>query len=945
MGVSFALDAVCCVILAMAIYFCAGRQPGREKKINLACMLTSLAYCLFKLIQHTFHYFILPDLLKYNEFICNFILGLLFIFYFHYILCVTKQKINRKLVIAWMCLFSLAEIFVLTDEYHHLFYKKIEVIKHESGYLTLHEEYGIGGYLFVLLLIFDAAIVLGIAIQYYRKMKTSNDKGKRMRVRTLLEVSCIPLFIAILFFWDNLSIYDPSCIGMGATGVLLTCALSKYKYMEVIQDAREQIVQNMNVGVMIFDENYSFLQANDFMWKRLPNMAEFSSYLNANEEFQEIVRGERNKLEWEDHIYDCYRNEVRSQSDVLKGYAITVYDITEIENYAKEQEKLKDKAEKASEQKTKFLANVTHEIRTPLNTILGMSEIALRKNTAKDLAGPLKSIYQEGKGVLEQIDTLLDISRIESGEIQLSHEKYEMEELLYEISNMVYNRIDEKELEYHVEVMHGFPKAFYGDRMRVKEIFQNLLGNAIKYTQYGKIVLSLEGEEGTDSRYKITLKVKDTGVGMNEHDKENIFKRFKRSANPKNDGIFGVGIGLDITMNLVQMMGGTIQVQSRLDEGSVFIATFYQEIADSDSLWINDITREQAMNYIGNLDFMSDIHVEFPGAHVLLVDDMMSNLVVEQSLMNLYHVEPEMALSGAEAIQKALNYNYDLIFMDHLMPEMDGIETLQNIRQIEKCKEIPIIAVTANATVYTKDFYWEKGFDGCLTKPLKTEDLLKVLKKYLPAKIRNKETQETEEDIPIKELLPEIDCVIGIRNIGGNLESYNELLGVYYHEMAQILEILPELAHENLAQFKVKVHGVKGSSKNIGAMEFAERALLMEERAKAGKQQEILEDLDGFLKEMDAVMTRVNTYLKEVGDNMERDGDFLPELELSSAYKILSALEDFDMDVVEEEMKELYRNRYTDDTEEILSELKRYVEDLDYKHAIEVLEEYLKKIG
>ena len=231
--------------------------------------------------------------------------------------------------------------------------------------------------------------------------------------------------------------------------------------------------------------------------------------------------------------------------------------------------------------------------------------------------------------------------------------------------------------------------------------------------------------------------------------------------------------------------------------------------------------------------------MEFTGAHVLLVDDMMSNLKVEQSLMNLYSIEPEMALSGAEAIQKASNYEYDLIFMDHLMPEMDGVETLQNIRQIEKCKDIPIVAITANATVYTTDFYHENGFDGCLTKPLQTEDLLKVLKKYLSAKIRNKETEETEEELPIKELLPEIDCVVGIRNIGGNLESYNELLGVYYHEMAQILEILPDLAQEDLMQFKVKVHGIKGSSRNVGATEFADKALLMEERAKAKKRKSL----------------------------------------------------------------------------------------------------------
>ena len=662
-----------------------------------------------------------------------------------------------------------------------------------------------------------------------------------------------------------------------------------------------------------------------------------------SEELRSLLDGKKNKIEWKGRIYSCLRNEVYSQSHVMIGYALTLYDITDMENNARELKSMKEKAERASEQKTKFLANVTHEIRTPLNTILGMSEIALRNNAAKDLEAPLKNIYHEGKNVIEMIDTLLDVSRIESGEIKLITAKYDMEEIIYDISNMVYMKIDEKELEYRVEIEPNFPRSFYGDRMRVKEIFQNLLGNAIKYTECGRVTLNLGGEKEEDGRYKVVLTVTDTGVGMSENDKENIFQRFKRSSNPKTENVFGVGLGMDITMNLVKLMGGTIQVQSRLNEGSSFKATFYQEIADSEPLWLKEMTRENAVNHVGNDSFMDEIHVVFPGAHVLVVDDMSSNLKVEQGLLQLYGIEPEMALSGKETLELVQSRHYDLIFMDHLMPEMDGVETLEKIRELEK--EVPVIAVTANATVYTKAFYEENGFDGCLTKPLQTDELLNVLKKYLSSRIQNKETEELEENLPIKNLMPEIDCVAGIKNIGGNLDSYNELLEVYYREMAQILETLPDLAQESLEQFKIKVHGIKGSSRNVGAKELSERALQLEEWAKEGKQKEVLDALDDFLKEMDAVMTRVDTYLKDTVKTVERDGDFLPELELTSVYKILQALSEFDMDIVEDEMKELYRNRYADDTETVLEELKRYIEELDYKHATELLEDYLKKIG
>lgn len=217
-------------------------------------------------------------------------------------------------------------------------------------------------------------------------------------------------------------------------------------------------------------------------------------------------------------------------------------------------------------------------------------------------------------------------------------------------------------------------------------------------------------------------------------------------------------------------------------------------------------------------------------------------------------------------------------------------------------------------------------------------------KKFTMYKIQQKETEEQEEILPIKSLMPEIDCTIGIRNIGGNIEKYHEILQVYYREMSQMLEVLQDYANEDLEQFRISVHGIKGSSRNIGAEDLADEALQLEELAKEGKQAEILAKLEEFLNTLDEVMTRVDTYLKDASEQVERDGDFLPELELSSVYQILKALAEFDMDEAEECLKELYKNRYAEDVEEVLEELKRYIEDLDYKHATSLLEDYLKKI-
>lgn len=937
------INIVCMMILIMTIYFVAGKRESREKKLIVASMMTSLAYCVVDSLRVQMPFKVAPNGVVILEILSVLLMGALFIFYFQYMLCVTGYRVRRSIIAAFMSVYALGMAFLLTSSYHHFFYKKLQVVEKPGDEMLLRVELGVGFYLFYFLMVVTAVLIICMAYWYYKKAGKINEEERGKRAKILFCVSFIPVFIIVPYFLDFRLKSSLTCVGMGVTGIFLTYALNRYNYMNIIQSARDMVVENMNLGLLIFDKEYQVLEVNQFMRERFYDVWKIPGIAYKSAELKSLLDGEKDKLEWKGRIYSCLRNEVYSQSHVMIGYALTLYDITDMENNARELRIMKEKAERASEQKTKFLANVTHEIRTPLNTILGMSEIALRNNVAKDLEAPLKNIYHEGKNVIEMIDTLLDVSRIESGEIKLTTAKYDMEEIIYDISNMVYMKIDEKDLEYKVEIEPNFPRSFYGDRMRVKEIFQNLLGNAIKYTECGRVTLNLGGEKEEDGRYKIVLTVTDTGVGMSENDKENIFQRFKRSSNPKTENVFGVGLGLDITMNLVKLMGGTIQVQSCLNEGSSFRATFYQEIADSEPLWIKKMTKENAVNHVGNDSFMDEIHVVFPGAHVLVVDDMSSNLKVEQGLLQLYGIEPEMALSGKEALELVQSRHYDLIFMDHLMPEMDGVETLEKIRELEK--EVPVIAVTANATVYTKAFYEENGFDGCLTKPLQTDELLNVLKKYLSSRIQNKEIEELEENLPIKNLMPKIDCVAGIKNIGGNLDSYNELLKVYYREMAQILETLPDLAQESLEQFKIKVHGVKGSSRNVGAKELSERALQLEEWAKEGKQKEVLDALDDFLKEMDAVMTRVDTYLKDTVETVERDGDFLPELELTSVYKILQALSEFDMDIVEDEMKELYRNRYTDDTEVVLEELKRYIEELDYKHATELLKDYLKKIG
>ena len=944
MGMPLVINTICIVIILMAIYCLAGRKESRGRHINMASMLVSLIYCFLVTVGELLCMDYVPQLLIIDRMVSDFVFGILFIFYYHYIIYVTGFRIDRKITIGFMSAYAFFLLLLLTDSSHHWFYRKLDVRTGENGYFKFQIQHGIGFYLFYAVLLLTSFFCFYLAWKYHQNTKDNIGQMRKKRAHILLKVSVLPLMIAILYLFEGKSIYSPVCIGIGLSALLLIHALNHFNYMEVIQNAKALVADNMDLGLLIFDTEEHFLEANQFMEKHFPEVWETPDFVKECEEFHDVMTGKRSKILWKGRNYNCQKSEVRTQSGVLIGYALAVYDITDLEEYSHQLEILKEEAEKANAQKTKFLTNVTHEIRTPMNTILGMSEIAIRKNTAKDLEGPLKTIYREGEGVLEMVNSLLDVSKLESGTVELSHEKYEMETLLYEVSNMVYMNMHNQDLDYRIEIEEGFPSAFFGDRMRVKEIFQNLLGNAIKYTESGTITLSLGGER-EENRYKIRLSVQDTGVGMDETDAEQIFQRFKRTKNARTEKVFGAGLGLNITMSLVKMMGGNITVQSRLNEGTTFLAYFYQEIADSEALFIKNMTRERAVAYMESNGFLEKIQVCFPGAHILLVDDMESNLRVEQGLMQLYGIEPEMVNSGRKALELVKKRKYDIIFLDHMMPQMDGIETLQRMRELENGKDTPIVAITANAVAFTTDFYEKSGFDDSLTKPLHTTELLEVLKRFIPDKIQQKETEEQEEILPIKSLMPEIDCTIGIRNIGGNIEKYHEILQVYYREMSQMLEVLQDYANEDLEQFRISVHGIKGSSRNIGAEDLADEALQLEELAKEGKQEEILEKLEEFLNTLDEVMTRVDTYLKDASEQVERDGDFLPELELSSVYQILKALAEFDMDEAEECLKELYKNRYAEDVEEVLEELKRYIEDLDYKHATSLLEDYLKKIG
>ena len=429
----------------------------------------------------------------------------------------------------------------------------------------------------------------------------------------------------------------------------------------------------------------------------------------------------------------------------LINYHISVLKLLDA---AEELRKAKEEAERANRGKSDFLSNMSHEIRTPINAVLGMNEMILRESLSSgnhlptdekeirkkfaDIAKYSGNIGSAGNNLLYLINDILDFSKIESGKMQLVESDYMFSSVLNDVSNMIYFKAKDKGLTFEVDVDNNIPDGLHGDEVRVRQIITNILNNAVKYTKEGSIHLRVKGEENTHlsaNVFNLMIIVSDTGIGIREEDIGKLFNKFERMDLDHNSTIEGTGLGLAITKNLLEMMGGNIEVHSVYGEGSVFTIFLPQIIVSKEP--VGDFRRK----FDESIEAMEEYEESFraPDAHVLIVDDTRMNLMVVQGLLKDTELKIDTALSGTEAIELAYKNTYDLVLMDQRMPGMGGTETMKHIK--EECpayRNIPFICLTADAISGAKERYLAEGFNNYLTKPIDYRALEKMLIKHLP---------------------------------------------------------------------------------------------------------------------------------------------------------------------------------------------------------------------
>ncbi|MBR4515050.1 MAG: response regulator [Lachnospiraceae bacterium] len=521
----------------------------------------------------------------------------------------------------------------------------------------------------------------------------------------------------------------------------------------------------------------------------------------------------------------------------------------------------KKEAEEANQAKSKFLASMSHEIRTPINAILGMDELILRDDINSSVREYATDIRQASNALLDLVNDILDLSKIEAGKMEIINDPYDTAELLTSVATMHKVRAMKAGLDFNLEVSSGIPSVMYGDEAKLRQILVNLLSNAVKYTEKGSVSFTVELLSKTDDSVRIKYKVSDTGIGIKPKDTENLGEAYRRFDENAHKDIQGTGLGLSITTELLELMDSKLYVESVYGSGSTFSFDLVQKFEGTDVLGTNwekshkEKLKDDSEEYIS----MFTAHK----AHILIVDDNDMNLMVAAGLLKPTLMKTDTALSGEECLEKLKEKRYDLILLDHMMPEMDGIETLQKMREMGI--NTTAIVLTANATPGIRSMYIEKGFADYISKPVTGRTLEETIIKYLPASLIDKErpvvskppvsetatvkaqndnvtnnnTEKPKEAGNMSNSIIEkirdredVNIADGL-SYCGNEEGYEMALEIYRDGIDKKSAEIEKFYNEgNMKNFTVKAHALKSSSRTIGLHVLSEKARLLEEAGK-----------------------------------------------------------------------------------------------------------------
>lgn len=607
----------------------------------------------------------------------------------------------------------------------------------------------------------------------------------------------------------------------------------------------------------------------------------------------------------------------------------------------------KEEAEHMANVKSAFLANMSHEIRTPINAVLGMNELILREANQKDVLDYAYNIELAGKALLSIVNDILDISKIESGKTELVSGEYNVATSIYNFIEMSRARAEKKGILLKVDIAENLPSKMYGDEMRLKQIYTNILNNAIKYTEKGEITLTLTGEEIGDDKIFTKATISDTGIGIREEDLDKIFDAFQRVDEEKNQKIEGTGLGMSITKQLVELMGGKIYVESEYGKGSTFHVELVQGIVDRTPIGRID----QAVEQNREIEKHKRAVLLAPEAKLLVVDDNQMNLNVMKGLLKRTEMQVDLVLSGKEALEAVTKTSYDVILMDHMMPEMDGVEALHRLRKLKENQnpQAKVIVLTANAAIGSREEYLKMGFDDYLSKPIEAMNLENMIKKYLPKELVHEieevveETQNLEEIEFLEEKLRPFGIHLkqGLIYVEGELEQYVDMVKLFLRQSEARKEKMRGFLKEgNTEEYTIEVHALKSNGKMIGSRKMSELAYEMEIQGRNGKLEYLRQNqakLEEGWEELEQGLRilmeeQQKTVMEETVETMT------PEEVQVRVERLRNAIEEMDVEVAQEELETLLCGEMEQSQKERFMQVRNCLEEFSYQEALEILE-------
>ncbi len=936
------------------------KKSDKEQKFMITSFICTMIYCCGIYLEYTAP--VLPVAVvavKIQYFSACYLPLFIVIFSFHH----CRVTLPKAIIFILTLMETLVLICVWNCENNNAFYTSL-TLEDKDGFSYLAATHGpiwflyIGSYIIILLLI--------ISVTIYRISRT--PKGFRINYYIICTSSLLPAIAYVLFKTNNTNHCDPTSLVYLVVCLMLYFSIYRLQFFGLIDLARENVIDNMQEAFIVVDENFNLLDCNTAAKKLFPELRKLLNQGNiecipllvdifSDDTFTEF---ELNGRYYEKHITPL-GNTLLS----LNGSCAIVVDVTQTHQYVDELINANSDALAANETKSRYLANVSHEIRTPMNAIVGFSELILHQNPPEQVYEYAKDINDAAHSLLSVINDILDLSKIEAGKLKLTTGNYTTTELLGNVISIINLQATNKKLDFKININPNLPKELFGDIVHLRQILINILANAVKYTEEGYI--SLEVTFGASPTLSDTIdmiiRISDTGIGISPSHIPTLFDEFTRVENKQITE--GSGLGLAICKNLVDLMGGTIEVDSTLGKGSTFTVTIPQKVISMDAIEADALTTLTQSKH--ETSHKSTFHQDdgkcqsfwAPNASILVVDDSNVNLKLVTSILEEYQIKADTTTSGRNAVDLVGNKDYHIVFMDHMMPEFDGIMATKAIRENGHL-DLPVVALTANAVIGVKEMFLASGFTDFLAKPVNIIELENILLRYLPEELINRYEKDIDSQQVTNERLADmglnipgksINVIDGFNNCLKNKDTYISVLDTFYRTCKSLREdAINYIKTKNYEKSLLFTHTLKNAAFTIGANRLSDLAKDAESilknrnyalfESKAGKlmtaYEEVIQDLTEFYSYMEN-STRTGGFTKP---RIDKDKFHNKLTQLKQQLEMMDSVQAIDS------ITYLTSHSYADQTiTATLADCKDDIADFEYDRAIDKINIILERIN